>query len=140
MCGYKVKPRIDVTSKEDGAIITVEGIEIEITIKPTWKYIRHLESSEESMTTIESLRRDLVSYLKDLDIYEGEDKIVVKPKRYLGRDFPPVAEIIEYYGGSYVSEGRSSRFIISKDKPSEEKEIDEEEETESQDSENELAY
>jgi hypothetical protein len=34
----------------------------------------------------------------------------------LGRDFPPSAEIIEYYGGSYVSEGRSSRFIISPEK------------------------
>jgi hypothetical protein len=127
MCGYKAKPRINVTSKEDGAIITVEGIEIEITIKPTWKYIRHLESSEESKTTVESLRRDLASYLKDLDILEEEDKIVVKPRRYLGRDFPPVAEIIEYYGGSYISEGRSSRFIISKDKPS-----DDEEETEAE--------
>jgi hypothetical protein len=130
MCGYKVNPRIDVTSKEDGAIITVEGIEIEITVKPTWKYIKHLESSEAYKTPVESLRRDLASYMRHLDIFEEEDKIVVKPRRYLGRDFPPVAEIIEYYGGSYISEGRNSRFIISKDKTSEDKEEDEEEETE----------
>jgi hypothetical protein len=119
MCAHRVNPKIDVTSKENGAIITVEGIEIEITIKPTWRYGKQLQEGEEPVLTVESLRRDLDPYLRDLDIYEEGDKIIVKPRRYLGRDFPPIAEIIEYYGGNYVSEGRSSRFIISPEKPEE---------------------
>lgn len=119
MCGYKENPRIRVTSKEDGAVITVEGIEIEITVKPTWNSVKHLISSGELKPTVESLMRDLSQYLKDLDIYEEEGEIIVKPKRYLGRDFPPIAEIIEYYGGTYVSEGRSSRFIVATEKTKE---------------------
>jgi hypothetical protein len=117
-----VNPKIDVTQKENGAIINVEGLEIEITIKPTWKYGKQLQEGEEPEPTVESLRRDLDPYLRDIDIYEEEGKIIVKPRRYLGRDFPPIAEIIEYYGGSYVSEGRSSRFIISPEKPEENEE------------------
>ncbi len=122
MCAHRVNPKIDVTSKENGAVITVEGLEIEITIKPTWKYGKQLQEGKEPEPTVESLRRDLDPYLRDIDIYEEEGKIIVKPRRYLGRDFPPIAEIIEYYGGNYVSEGRSSRFIISPEKPEENEE------------------
>ncbi|MBD3207012.1 hypothetical protein GF319_11810 [Candidatus Bathyarchaeota archaeon] len=105
MCAHRISLKIDVPSKEDGAIIIVEGIEIEITIKPTWKYMKHLQEGEEPESTVESLRRDLDFYLREIDIYEEGEKIIVKPRRYLGRDFPPIAEIIEYYGGNYVSEG-----------------------------------
>jgi hypothetical protein len=121
MCAHRVNPKIDVTPKENGAIITVEGIEIEITIRPTWKYGKQPQEGEEPKPSVESLRRDLDPYLRDIDIYEEGSKIIVKPRRYLGRDFPPIAEIIEYYGGTYVSEGRSSRFIISPEKTEENK-------------------
>jgi hypothetical protein len=113
-----VKPRIEVTPTDDGAVITVEGIEIEIKVRSQWKSFREGSALGEEKPTVESLRRDLSPYLKDLDIHVDEGKITVKPRRYLGGDFPPVAEIVEYYGGSYISEGRNSRFII----PVEEKE------------------
>jgi hypothetical protein len=128
MCAHRVNPKIDVSPKENGAIITVEGIEIEITIKPTWKFMKHLQEGEEPKPTVDSLRRDLDPYLRDIDIYEEGEKIIVKPRRFLGRDFPPIAEIIEYYGGNYVSEGRSSRFIISLEKPEENKKQTDDEE------------
>jgi hypothetical protein len=101
-----------VTPREDGAVITVEGFEIEIKVRPQWKLVRDLVASGELKPTVESLRKDLSPYMKDLDIHVDEDKITVKPRRYLGGDFPPVTEIVAYYGGSYISEGRNSRFII----------------------------
>jgi len=120
LCGYKVKPRIEVTPRENGAVITAEGIEIEIKVKPQWKSFRERAAPGEEKPTVESLRRDLSPYLKDLDIHGDEGKITVKPRRYLGGDFPPVAEIVEYYGGSYISEGRNSRFIIPVEEKKEE--------------------
>jgi hypothetical protein len=86
--------------------------------------MKHLQEGEEPKPTVESLRRDLDPYLRDIDIYEEGDKIIVKPRRYLGRDFPPIAEIIEYYGGNYVSKGRSFRFIIPVEEKEEEPEDD----------------
>jgi hypothetical protein len=124
LCAHKVSPKIDVTAKENGVIITVDGIEIEITIKQTWRYLKQLQEGEEPEPTVESLRKDLSPYMKDLDIHVDEDKITVKPRRYLGGDFPPVAEIVEFYGGSYISEGRNSRFIIPAEEKKEEPEDD----------------
>jgi hypothetical protein len=86
--------------------------------------MKHLQEGEEPEPTVESLRKDLSPYMKDLDIHVDEDKITVKPRRYLGVDFPPVAEMVEYYGGSYISEGRNSRFIIPLEEKKEEPEDD----------------
>jgi len=110
--------KITVNPKKDGAIITVEGLEIEITVRPQWRTQRHHTTVGEPEQTIESLKKDLEPYIRDLDIIETVDGITVKPKRFLGRDFSPIADIIEYYRGSYVSEGKESRFIIPLDKKS----------------------
>ena len=111
MAGLRDSPRVTVTPKRDGAVIIVEGFEIEVTVRPQWKTPDSRELGDQ-VQLVESLRRDLDAYLKDLEITETCDSITVRPKRFLGRDFPPIAEIIEYYGGSYVSSGRGSRFII----------------------------
>jgi hypothetical protein len=124
VCGYKINPRIMVTSREDGVVITVEWFEIEIKVRHQWLSVREIAASGELKPTVESLKRDLSLYLKDPDIHEDEEKITVKPRRYLGGDFPPVAEIVEYYGGSYISEGRSSMFIIPVEEQKEELEDD----------------
>jgi len=112
MSGIKVNPKITVSPKIDGVVITVEGFEIEVTVRPQWKTLGSNASMGEQGQPLELLRRDLGPYLKDLEITETVDGIIVKPKRFLGRDFSPIAEIVEYYGGSYVSSGRESRFII----------------------------
>jgi len=112
MSDIEENSKITVNPKKDGAVITVESLEIEITVRPQWKTPRHHTSMGEPGQTIESLRMDLGPYLKDLEIIEAVDGIIVKPKRFLGRDFSPIAEIIEYYGGSYISGGRESRFTI----------------------------
>jgi len=120
MSDKEENPKITVNPKKDGAIITVEGLEIEITVRPQWRTPRHHTTVGEPEQTIESLKKDLEPYIKDLDIIETVDGITVKPKRFLGRDFSPIADIIEYYGGSYVSEGKESRFIIPLNKTSKE--------------------
>ena len=112
MSGIKVNPKITVSPKSDGVVITVEGLEIEVTVRPLWKTLESNASMGEQGQHLELLRRDLGPYLKDLEITETVDGVIVKPKRFLGRDFSPIAEIVEYYGGSYVSSGRESRFII----------------------------
>ena len=122
MSGKKENPKITVNPKKDGAIITVESLEIEITVRPQWKTPEHHITVGEPEQTIESLRRDLEPYMKDLEIIETVDGITVKPKRFLGRDFSPIAEILEYYGGSYISSGRESRFTIPLKKTAEEAE------------------
>lgn len=109
MPGVKTNPRIAVSPKKDWVVITVEGFEVEATVRPVWK---SLSKPGSTGLIVESIRLDLAPFLKDLNIDETSEGIVVKPKRFLGRSFTPVAEIVEYYGGSYVSGGRESRFII----------------------------
>ena len=112
MSRIRVNPKITVNTKSDGVVITVEGFELEVTVRSQWRNLGSSASMGEQGQPLESLRRDLEPYLKDLDITETVEGITVKPKRFLGRDFSPIAEIVEYYGGSYVSSGRESRFII----------------------------
>jgi hypothetical protein len=83
VCAHKVSPKIDVISKEDGVIITVDGIEIKITIKQTWRYLKHLQKGEEPEPTVVSLRRDLDPYLRDIDIYEEGEKIITKVLQFV---------------------------------------------------------
>ena len=68
-----------------------------------------------SRITVESIKRDLSTYLKDLDISEDDEKVVVTPKRYLGRKkFVSISSLVEEVGGTYVSAGKRSRFLIEK--------------------------
>lgn len=107
--------QVKVTPMPDGAMLTVDGIEITITVK----------SLEEKPampplgrpTAISDVEAALAKYAKDLKITEEEEGIVVKPIRFLGRDiFAEVAGAIRNLGGKYISAGRKSRFIIPKEK------------------------
>lgn len=107
-------PEFKITPKENGVTINFSDFDLEITIKPTKRHQK--DASPDSISVIESLKKDLSPYLKDVDIIEGEENLTVKPRRFLGRAFSPIADIIKYYGGSYVSEEKESRFIIPLDK------------------------
>ncbi len=97
--------KVQVTPTADGAIISVEGYDVVITVKPT--------EGVAPKITIESVRSRLEEHLEDLEVSETAEGIVVKPKGFLGRDkFASVAAIIEELGGLYVSAGRDSRFLI----------------------------
>jgi len=49
-----------------------------------------------------------------LEFKEGEDVTVVSPKRFLGDLWGPVNEAIRSLGGSWIREGRESRWEIRK--------------------------
>jgi hypothetical protein len=104
-------PKLKITPKKDGAVIKLENYEIEITVKQTGKPIEHAPPGE-PVATVEALKKDLSTHLEDLEISEEDENIIVKPKRFLGPDFSPIAEIIECYGGSYISDGKDSRFLV----------------------------
>jgi len=115
MGGDSSDPKIKVTPKEDGAVITVDGFDIVITIKPSEEIPIELPVLIKPSLTVELVKKDLDLYLEDIDITEDDENMVVMPKRYLGRDkFAPLAEIIRDLGGSYVSAGRESKFLIPK--------------------------
>ena len=115
MGGDSLDPKIKVTPKEDGAVITVGGFDVVITIKPSEKVPTKPPVPIKPSITVELVKKDLDSYLEDLDITEDDENIVVMPKRYLGRDkFTPIADLIRELGGSYVSAGRGSKFLIPK--------------------------
>ena len=97
--------KVKVTPTADGAVISVEGYEVVITVKPT--------ESVSPKITLESVGSRLEEHLEELEVSETAEGIVVKPKGFLGRDkFVSVASIIEELGGRYVSAGRESRFLI----------------------------
>ena len=123
--------KIKVTPKSNGAIITINGLDIEITVKPSEIPPGEREAPvpqsimaestvkpaaiTPSRITVESIKRDLSTYLKDLDISEDAEKVVVTPKRYLGRKkFVSISSLVEEVGGTYVSAGKRSRFLIEK--------------------------
>ena len=97
--------KVQVTSTADGAVISVEGYDIVITVKPT--------EGVAPKITLESVKSRLKEHLEELEVSETDKGIVVKPQGFLGRDkFASVAAIIEELGGLYVSAGRDSRFLI----------------------------
>jgi len=123
--------KIKVTPRSNGAIITINGLDIEITVKPSEIPPEEREAPvpqsimaestvkpaaiTPSRITVESIKRDLSTYLKDLDISEDAEKVVVTPKRYLGRKkFVSISSLVEEVGGTYVSAGKRSRFLIVK--------------------------
>jgi hypothetical protein len=125
--------KIKVTPRSNGAIITINGLEIEITIRPSVVPSEEREASIQPSSiaestgkpveitplgiTVESIKRDLSMYLKDLDISEDAEKVVVTPKRYLGhKKFVSISSLVEEIGGTYVSAGKRSRFLIEKNR------------------------
>jgi len=126
---------IKVTPRSNGAIITINGLDIEITVRPSEVPPEereasapprsHVEATVEpaatppSRITVESIKRDLGTYLEDLDVSEDDEKVVVTPKRYLGhKKFVSISSLVEEVGGTYVSAGRKSRFLIEKKRSS----------------------
>jgi hypothetical protein len=93
---------IEVARKEDGALVTVDNYEIEITVRPKVK------------ATVEIVRRELSDYLDSVEITSTDEGIVVKPKGFLGKDkFAEIATKVRALGGEYISAGKESRFLIS---------------------------
>jgi hypothetical protein len=53
--------------------------------------------------------------LSIVDVEEGEDVVVIRPKRFLGDLWGPVNEAIRTLGGGWIREGRESRWEIRKE-------------------------
>lgn len=100
--------KVKVTPKEDGAVISVDGYDIIVTVKPTEEVA--------PKPTVESVKARLEEYLEELEVSEEAEGIVVRPKGFLGRDrFASIAAIVEAMGGRYISAGKESRFLIPKE-------------------------
>jgi len=96
---------IKVSPKEDGATITYGDLEITITVKPIKKVI-----------TIAEVRAQLSEYADDLSIAEEAEGFVVRPVGYLGKEkFAAIAGKVRELGGTYISAGKESRFVIAKE-------------------------
>ena len=105
--------KVKVTPTQDGAVITVDGLDITITVKPSSAIP---EAPAPPRIIVESVRSRLAEYLEDINVSEEAEGIVVKPTGYLGRDkFASIAAIVRELGGNYVSAGRESRFVIPKE-------------------------
>jgi hypothetical protein len=51
-----------------------------------------------------------------LNIEEGEENILVSPKKFLGDLWGPINEAMRSLGGAWIREGRESRWEIKKGK------------------------
>jgi len=109
---------VKVVARDDGAVISVNGIDIVITVKPTTSIEEEpLFAPAPVKHLLESIMSELEEYREDIEIREEADKIIVKLKGYLGREkFAAIASIIKGLGGEYISAGKESRFIILKEK------------------------
>jgi hypothetical protein len=101
---------LKVTPTENGAVITVDGYEISVTVKP-------VEPTEAAIPaariTVEEVKSRLAEHLGELTIQEEVEGIVIRPVGYLGREkFTSIARVIRELGGSYISAGKESRFTI----------------------------
>ena len=105
--------KIKVTPTEKGAVITTNGFDIEIIVKPS--ETATIEPKAPPLITLESVNKELSSYLDELEIKEEPENIVIMLKRFLEKEkFAFLASLIRELGGSYISAGRESRFIIPK--------------------------
>jgi hypothetical protein len=109
---------VKVVAREDGAVISVNGIDIVITVKASASVDeKSLFAPAPVKHVLESIKLELEEYREDINIMEEEDKIIVKLKGYLGREkFAAIATIIKGLGGEYISAGKDSRFIFLKEK------------------------
>lgn len=105
--GDSLSLNVKVTPRQDGAVITVDGLEITITVKPS--------APAPPRIIVETVRARLAEHMKEVSVTEEEEGIVVRPTGFLGRDkFSSIAAIVRELGGNYVSAGRESRFVIPK--------------------------
>lgn len=99
--------KVKVTPKEDGAVISVDGYDVIVTVKPA--------EAVAPRFTIESVRLRLAEHVEELELNEEAEGVVVRPKGFLGRDkFASIAAIVDEMGGRYISAGKESRFLIPK--------------------------
>jgi lantibiotic modifying enzyme len=59
---------------------------------------------------------DLPEKVRDkVTIVDGYDKIILKPKSFLGKEaFAELSDFVKQKGGNYISDGKNSRFEIKK--------------------------
>jgi len=106
---------VKVTPTEDGAILTVNGFDITISVKPS-TVLPTPAVPPSGRVTVEFVRSRLTPYLANLTVHEDEEGIVIKPTGFLGRDkFASIAAEVRALGGNYISAGRDSRFVIPKE-------------------------
>jgi hypothetical protein len=99
--------KVKVTPKEDGVVISVEGYEITVSVKPKERVVPKV--------TVESVKSKLTKHLEMLELIDEAEGIVVKLRGFLDRDrFASIAAIVEEMGGRYISAGKESRFFIPK--------------------------
>jgi len=104
-----VDQKVKVTPRDDGAVISIEGYNIIVTVTPTEEAAPRI--------TVASIEARLEEHLQELEVRAEEEGIVVKPKGFLGREkFAAIAAVIEELGGRYVSAGKESRFLIPEEK------------------------
>ena len=100
--------KVKVTPKDNGAVISVEGYDIVVTVTPTEEAAPRI--------TVASVEARLGGHLQEVEVSVEKEGIVVKPKGFLGREkFAAIAAVIEELGGRYVSAGKESRFLIPKE-------------------------
>lgn len=77
---------------------------------------RYLERKLPVEARLEMLKQEFPENLKKLVKFEtADDRVVVKPKGYLGREnFMRIAGIIKKAGGEYISAGKESHFQVPK--------------------------
>ena len=108
--------KIKVVPTETGAIISVHGYDITVTIQPSMPDQGEGLSQGNSQTLLATLRTRLAEYVHELAITEESTGVTVTPNTFLGRDkFVAIASIIEELGGHYISAGKESRFLIPAD-------------------------
>jgi len=91
--------------------------EVSRTLKELAEAIdRYLEKNLPAEARLEILKEKFPEDLKKLVKFETADnRVVVKPRSYLGREnFSKIAEIIKKAGGEYVSAGKESHFLVPK--------------------------
>jgi len=103
---------VKVTPTENGAVITVNGYDISITVKPAEAAVTPLPTPAPRIT-VDDVKSKLAEHLGELTISEEIEGIVVRPVGYLGREkFTSIARIVRELRGSYISAGKESRFAI----------------------------
>ncbi len=92
---------IEVRSKKDGVVLRVDGLDIEVTVRPTKR------------SRLEEVQSALSEFKDYLNITEDEEGVVVKPTTFLGKElFAQIATKVKALGGEYISAGKESRFLI----------------------------
>ena len=108
-----------VTCPECGAkigILLSVGRETPSTERPAEQRPRSIDRPPSSIR--ERLRLAGVD-LSLVDVDEGEDVVVISPKRFLGDLWVPINDAIRTIGGNWIREGRESRWEIRREELSE---------------------